>query len=147
LLEASIALVSGCDNVLEGAALAGLAIVSGLLRHERGAEVALSAMERVDAACLGSGLVYVGATAHWRGVCLSVLGDWSPAGAALVEGRHVHERLGSPVGIALSAAELALVLSAQGDREQSALLASEARTAAAACGAGLAVVRLESFGL
>jgi hypothetical protein len=147
LLEASMALVSGCDNVLEGAALGGLAIVSGLLQHERGAEVALSAMEQVDAACLGSGLVYVGATAHWRGVCLSVLGDSSAAHAALLEGQHVHQRLGSPVGLALSAAELALVVSAEGDREKSALLASQARTAAVASGAGLATVRLESFDL
>lgn len=147
LLEASIGLVGTCDNVLEGAAVGGLAVASALLQDARGAEAALAAMQPLDARCLGSGLVYVGATAHWRGVCHAVLDDRGSARRELLEGRQLYERLGLRVGLALSDAELARLLLADGDRPAAARLAAQARSIAQPCGAGLAVRRLESVGL
>lgn len=147
LLEASMGLVGSCDNVLEGAAVGGLAVASALLQDARGAEAALAAMQPLDAQCLGSGLVYVGATAHWRGVCHAVLEDRARARRELLEGRQLYERLGLRVGLALADAELSRLLLADGDRAAAVRLAAQARSTAQACGAGLAVRRLESVGL
>lgn len=146
LLASSIQLVTGCDNVLEGAAVAGLATAAALLDDQQAARVALAAMERVDAACLGSGLIYLGATAHWQGVCRAVVGDDAAAVELLNDGRRLHERLGLTVGLALSDAELARVHARSGSPEAR-IAADRARSAASSSGAGLALRRLEPVGL
>lgn len=147
LLGVSMDLVGSCNNVLEGAAVGGLAVASALLQDRRGAQAALSAMQPFDARCLGSGLVYVGATAHWRGVCHAVLEDRVSARRELLEGRQLYERLGLRVGLALADAELARLLLTEGERAAAVRLAAQARSTAQDCGAGLAVRRLESVGL